>query len=115
MDFCATECETSGIRVESFRSGTLRATKWSRRISLFRIVRSAKSAAHWRIDGGCGRETHHSYTTDQAIPRGEILVRAILAATATRILATRTGREIFQQIAGGHSLHLAARSDTVAA
>ena len=66
------------------------------------------------LRGEC-RRSHLDHTADQTVSRGENVVCAFLDAAAARILATRTGREIFRQTTGSDPLLVAARSNPFAA
>src|SRR5450755_286436 len=97
------------------RRGKLPTGAGPERLPLLRGVRSSESCECLRPDE-CGEGWYGSgHAAVQAISRGENVVRAFLDAAAPRILAARTRREILPEIAGSDSLHLAARSDTVAA
>src|SRR5438445_3035111 len=95
--------------------GELRATGRPRCISLLRVVRSAKYPRNRKYAARKWRRPCHDYAANQTVPRRENVVRAFLDASPSRVLAARTGREIFHQITGNDSLLLAARSDAVAA
>ena len=99
-------------RVDTSRK--LSATKWTRRVPVLRIVRSAKYSRNRKRAASERRRTNYDYAADQAVSRRENVVRAILASAAPRILATRIGRQILHEITGSNSLFLAAGSNSPA-
>src|SRR5438105_289183 len=97
------------------RRRDLRADSGPERLSILRAIRSGESFARFRTDERGERRHSPGHAAVQAVSRGENVVRAFLDAAAPGILAARIGRKIFPEIAGGDSVHVAARSDTVAA
>jgi len=78
---------------------------------LFDLPNIPGSRRHWAQM----QKAESRYTTNQTIPGRENVVRAFLASAASRILATRIGRQVFYQAAGSDPLLMAAGPDAVAA
>src|SRR3954447_23926125 len=101
--------------VARFFRRNLRTGCRTRRLPLLRVVRSSEPAARSRAYGRRSTRRPPCYSAIQALPRREDVVRDLLAATAARVLASRARRQILHQTAADNSVHLAARSHTVAA
>src|SRR5206468_9759878 len=102
------------IRVARGGGGKLRAARRTRRLSIFRVVRSVKHSRDRKHASRKHRRPNYDYAADQTVSGRENVVRAFLDAAAARVLATRAGREIFHQAAGSDPLLMAAGSNAVA-
>src|SRR5262249_31707201 len=102
------------FRLQGCSGRKLSAARWTGCLSVFRAFRSAEYSRHRKnpARGGGGKNRNHS--ADQTLSGGENVVRAFLDAAVTRILATRTRREIFPATAKSYSVFLASRSDSPA-
>ncbi len=81
------------------------------RLSFHRAFRSAEQRDRAGAFAGRARWAAHRDAALQAVPRGENVVRAFLAASAARILAARAGRAAVARAAKGDSLHVDHGSD----